>query len=67
MTNGDKVRAMDNMTLAILFHTMLSERDRMIVKRFSDAGCDADLIEIPAVSVRAHFQYLESEAGESNE
>lgn len=67
MTNGDKIRSMDNMTLAVLFHTMLSERDRIIVEKFSAAGCDADLIEMPVVSVRAHFQYLESEVGESNE
>ena len=52
---------MNNETLALLFCTLLSERDRTIIEKFAEAGIDATLIEIPAASIQAHFEFLEME------
>ena len=67
MTHGDMIRGMDNEALAIMFHEMLAEHDHSILESLKSQGVDADLIEIPAISVHRHIAFLEQEAGQGEE
>lgn len=64
MTAGDYIRNMDDVGLATLFHGLLSSYDHITIERLRAAGVNAELIEIPALSVANHLQMLQSPAEE---
>ena len=63
MTNADAIRQMSDEDLAILFTTIIAERDKMWMEKLKAVGVRADFIESPAMSIRAHLNYLRKERG----
>ena len=62
MTVADWIRSMADEELAALFTTILSERDRATVEKLAAQGIQTSLVEMPAVSMAKHLQFLQSPA-----
>ena len=64
MTNGDKIREMNDWDLAVMFETVLSESSRMLCKKLEKNGIYVNLVETPMLSRLEHFKWLQQEAKE---
>lgn len=65
MNHGDRIRQMDNETLAYLITTMLAEQEQKITKTLAEAGVDATIIELDFERQAAiHKEWLDSAAEE---
>jgi hypothetical protein len=61
MTVGDWIRGMTDMELAQFLEMILSERDKVMCEKLAERGVVISLIEMPVLSVKHHFKYLQSE------
>jgi hypothetical protein len=52
---------MTDIELAQFLAMILSERDKIMCKKLAERGIEIDLIEIPALSLKKHLEYLQSE------
>lgn len=59
MTIADWVRGMTDFELAAFLTELISERDRFMSEKLADQGVPNSLIEIPAVSMARHLEYLQ--------
>lgn len=65
MNHGDRIRRMDNGTLAYLIAAMLQEPHRNVAKILADAGVAATIIEPDIDTQAAHYKkWLDQEAKE---
>ena len=60
MTVADWIRGMTDEELAAFFTGLISERDHVMSKKLAEQGIPNSLIEIPAVSMARHLEYLQS-------
>jgi hypothetical protein len=65
MNNGERIRRMDNETLAYMIAAMLQDTYRKVAKSLSDSGVDVTLIELDIDKQAAiHQEWLDQEAEE---
>lgn len=65
MNIGDKIRRLDNESLAYLIAALLQEIYRKVAKSLADAGVDATIIEMDIDKQAAiHQEWLDQEAEE---
>lgn len=58
MTVADMIRNMTDMELAHFLETIISERDKVMSEKLAAQGVPHSLIEMPALSVMHHLQFL---------
>ena len=64
-TNADRIRAMNNESLAYLITTMLAEQEQKITKTLAEAGVDATIIALDFDRQAAiHKEWLDRAAEE---
>ena len=59
MTIADWIRNMTDEELAAFITGLISERDRVMSEKLAEQGVPNSLIEIPAVSLARHLEYLQ--------
>lgn len=59
MTIADWIRSMTDEELAAFIAALLSERDKVMSKKLEAQGIPNSLIEIPAISLARHLEYLQ--------
>ena len=60
MTVADWIRGMTDEELAAFLTALISERDHVMSEKLAAQGIPNSLIEIPAVSMARHLEYLQS-------
>ena len=60
MTVADWIRGMTDEELAAFITGLISERDHVMSEKLAEQGIPNSLIEIPAVSMARHLEYLQS-------
>lgn len=58
MTVADWIRCMTDEELAAFITVLISERDRVMSEKLAEQGVPNSLIEIPAISLARHLEYL---------
>lgn len=58
MTVADWIRGMTDIELAEFITGIISERDHIMSEKLAEHGVPNSLIEIPAISVARHLEYL---------
>ena len=58
MTVADWIRGMTDEELAAFITGLISERDHIMSEKLAEQGVPNSLIEIPAVSIARHLEYL---------
>lgn len=58
MTVADWIRCMTDEELAAFITGLISERDRVMSEKLAEQGVPNSLIEIPAISLARHLEYL---------
>ena len=59
MTVADWIRGMTDEELAAFITGIISERDHVMSEKLAEQGIPNTLIEIPAVSMARHLEYLQ--------
>lgn len=59
MTVADWIRNMTDEELAAFFTGLISERDHVMSEKLAEQGVPNSLIEIPAISIARHLEYLQ--------
>lgn len=59
MTVADWIRSTTDEELAAFITRLLSERDHVMSKKLDELGVPNSLIEIPAVSLALHLEFLQ--------
>ena len=59
MTIADRIRGMTDEELAAFLTGIISERDHMMSKKLDECGVPNILIEVPAISMARHLEYLQ--------
>ena len=59
MTVADWIRGMTDLELAEFITGLISERDLVISKKLAENGVSNSLVEIPAISLARHLEYLQ--------
>ena len=59
MTVADWIRGMTDEELAAFITGLISERDHVMSEKLTEQGIPNSLIEIPAVSLARHLEYLQ--------
>ena len=62
MTNAQKIRAMNDEGLAELLHSIIHERDVIMIEKLKNQGIEASLVEAPVLSVKSHLEWLKQTA-----
>ena len=65
-TNADRIRAMSDEELAVLFETIMHERDVIMIEKLNKQGIEASLVEAPELSMKNHLQWLQQPAEVNN-
>lgn len=61
-TNYDRIKNMNIDEMAALFYSIIHERDLHLLKKLSDNGIEASLVEAhPELHISYHKKWLESE------
>ena len=58
MTIADWIRGMTDEELAAFITGLISERDHVMSEKLAEQGVPNSLIEIPAISLARHLEYL---------
>lgn len=58
MTVADWIRSMTDEELAAFITGLISERDHVMSEKLAEQGVPNSLIEIPAISMARHLEYL---------
>lgn len=58
MTVADWIRGMTDEELAAFLTSLISERDHVMSEKLAEQGIPNSLIEIPAISLARHLEYL---------
>ena len=66
-TNADRIRAMTDEELAEMITSMLSERDKIMLKKLYDFGIYATLVEDLSESFEYHLNWLKQESENLND
>lgn len=64
MTVADVIRNMTDIELAQFLEAIISERDQIMSEKLAAQGVQHSLIEMPALSVMHHLQFLRRSAEE---
>jgi hypothetical protein len=59
MTVADWIRSMTDEELAAFLTSLISERDHVMSEKLAEQGIPNSLIEIPAISLARHLEYLQ--------
>lgn len=59
MTVADWIRSMTDEELAAFITALISERDHVMSEKLAAQGVPNSLIEIPAISLARHLEYLQ--------
>lgn len=59
MTVADWIRSMTDLELAEFITGIISERDHVMSEKLAENGVSNTLIEIPAISVASHLEFLQ--------
>lgn len=59
MTVADWIRGMTDEELAAFITGLISERDHVMSEKLAEQGVSNSLIEIPAISMARHLEYLQ--------
>ena len=59
VTIADWIRNMTDEELAAFLTAIISERDHVMFEKLAEPGVPNSLIEIPAISIARHLEYLQ--------
>ena len=62
MTVADWIRGLTDIELAEFITGIISERDHVMSEKLAEQGVPNSLIEIPAISVARHLEFLQRPA-----
>lgn len=68
-TQGDKIRAMSNMSLARLIYSIMSRQRKTIIEQLRKAGIPANIniVEVPMMTIAMHKKWLDEIAEENGD